>query len=321
MLLLETLGLDLPEGFSLMSPQQFDQRGGWHISIGAMSKLYTLRSAHWETIYSQVETASGVAFDEKRVWRSYHIQNLGKDLALVKQKLPEVFQQQGIALPVTIYIPEGFTGKLDGNAAATQTPILNFTFGKHAGLTPVQVKEVDPEYLVWYIYAFKPQGKSQREIQFVEQIQDLMQADLERLAKTEVTTFPFGKYAGKSIDEVKEVDLGYLLWYAKQEPPKRPDHLSFYKNVQAAIAPEKAKQQSFLPVCQQLATVFRNTWLVDYYPSVIAELEQGELPRNEKILSKMADAYGKEAGRPNSNAYKKKYDEFWDLVDPILGRE
>lgn len=110
-------------------------QGRYYISVGEREYFYTLRYVFEEVVYFR----SGDQIDSKIVPRDYHVQNLAQDKG---QAIDRAFQLTGQRLSISYAKPQG-----ERHAAADPSLIL---FGKkHFGKSIHQVREEDPEYLVW----------------------------------------------------------------------------------------------------------------------------------------------------------------------------
>lgn len=146
---------------NLVSDAQFDVDGGLTIGVGAKNCLYTLRTEHWDTV--ALKSEHGVV-DTRRVRRSYHLRNLGKDWAEVAQRLPSILMEAGYAADVSLYVPGYCDGRLDPNKApdARFVPTEVIPFGKYENHTISEVLASDPDYLFYLAETYHPNEERTR---------------------------------------------------------------------------------------------------------------------------------------------------------------
>jgi len=139
--------------------------------------------------------------------------------------------------------------------------------------------------------------------------------------------FWFGKYSGKSIDEVGKEDIKYLIWVATNFKSNNKKMMGFiqkiremfstdidkYVKAQEKEQKEEAKAQAKRTArYSELISVLKSkiTYSSGFIDSIINDLERGFTPvgKGGKILQ---DIYAKTFGRSNSKAYKKAYDDFF----------
>ena len=110
-------------------------KGRYYISVGEREHFYTLRYAFEEVVYFR----SGNQTGSKVVPRDYHIQNLAQDK---EQAIDRAFQITGQRLSISY-------SKTPGERHAAADPSIILFGKKHVGKSIHQVREEDPEYLVW----------------------------------------------------------------------------------------------------------------------------------------------------------------------------
>lgn len=156
----------------MLSYPEFEKNGGYTIGIGAGVKLFTLRTEFWDTI--GVPEGPYGQKTSKKIRRSYHVRNLGKNWPEVVEKLPKVLNGAGI------FIPGYAQGTLDPNMPPDHTVPKSFAFGKYKGMTIEQVAEVDLGYLLWVATEFKVNPKSKPKLyRFIQRIREVLGDDLD----------------------------------------------------------------------------------------------------------------------------------------------
>ena len=143
----------------------------------------------------------------------------------------------------------------------------------------------------------------------------------EYLATQDWSIFHFGKYTGKSVSEVFELDQQYVLWVAGAYFSSEEAQLTqtFCK---AAVAPVlAAREAARAAASDKVIAAFGREWLADnaancvegFLKSVSADLLAGisVSPRGILILT---DIKCKQAGRRNSKAYAAAYESITGQV-------
>jgi hypothetical protein len=150
-------------------------------------------------------------------------------------------------------------------------------------------------------------------------------------------TFPFGKYAGRTIESVRAGDLDYLIWVATrfEVSPRNAALYGFVAAVADAVADEVAARRAADAAAAaarvQLAgeraaryapylDALKASWAYGYWPKEIDALARGEEP-GERLAWRWADAYAKGLGRANSRAYKAAHTEFLGAFAPAPTEE
>lgn len=86
------------------------------------------------------------------------------------------------------------------------------TFGKYSGMAFEEVLKEDPHYCQWLLTEVAEPGS--RTGPFVEWLQT---QDMAAIAKAAGETMDFGKYKGRSYEEVHQEDLDYCQWVVDKE--------------------------------------------------------------------------------------------------------
>lgn len=128
----------------------------------------------------------------------------------------------------------------------------------------------------------------------------------------------FGKYFGKTVEEVKEEDPNYLMWVAENFTSRK--HKAIIEYIQKVMKPafeeraEKAQVEAVLDaeVANERAEVLKEIgeelvklpW--NFPQSIGADLIKGQLPKG-RGRHLVCDMMGKRIGRRNSKKYKAEY--------------
>jgi hypothetical protein len=128
----------------------------------------------------------------------------------------------------------------------------------------------------------------------------------------------FGKYAGKTVEEIKEIDPNYLMWVAENFTSKK--HKAVIEYIQKVMKPAfeerdaKAQVEAVLDAeyDKERAEVLKEVgeelvklpW--NFPQSIGADLIKGQLPKG-RGRHLVCDMMGKRIGRRNSKKYKAEY--------------
>ncbi|MFW6046812.1 MAG: hypothetical protein ACOCP4_03370 [Candidatus Woesearchaeota archaeon] len=141
-----------------------------------------------------------------------------------------------------------------------------------------------------------------------------------------------GKYQGKNIHELLEIDREYLIWLCMNM-----DHSDLYKQTielaypfvakdiqkikdQQELEKQKIKDKSenikdvFLEVISVLEN--KSNYPGDFCSNMAMELKNGIMPKG-RTLDIVSDIYAKSFGRRNSKKYINAEENFWELVEKI----
>ena len=136
----------------------------------------------------------------------------------------------------------------------------------------------------------------------------------------------FGKYFGKTVEEIKEIDPKYLLWVADNfTSAKHQQVIDFIKEVmQEEIADRNSKfaVELALDAEQNLerAVILKEVGDVlvtlpwDFPQNIGKDLIKGDLPKG-RGRHLVADMMGKVQGRRNSKKYKAEYKRVEEIIE------
>lgn len=139
---------------------QFNER--YYIGTGAKNCFYTLRYEFEETVYLKLP---GGAVDTKVVPRDYHICNLSIDREQAIAKALELTGKDLSASFEVETIARRRAGEVDWSV---------FHFGKYEGESIHEVRQKDPDYLIWVGENYNSQCQSKT----IEMIKALMEHEL-----------------------------------------------------------------------------------------------------------------------------------------------
>lgn len=142
----------------------------------------------------------------------------------------------------------------------------------------------------------------------------------------EPNIFRFGKYFGKTVEEVKELDPKYLLWVSDNfSSPKHMDVINYIKKImevelglrESEFAKELAleAEQKFerAKVLSEIGNVLITLpW--DFPFNMGNDLIKGNLPKG-RGRHLVCDMMGKVQGRRNSKKYKAEYQRVEELLE------
>jgi len=270
----------------------------FYVSTGAKNNFYTLRHCFIEAVYARTDRGNVETGSRER---DYHLQNLSIDkaqaLAEAQRLTGKVFSAEFDVLPI------GAKHAVDWSL---------FQGGKYIGQSIHEVRETDPQYLIWI--AENQRVGSPTYGKTVELIQSLMAKELgQRKAEKDA------KAAQDAADRATRIaKYAVLVPDLVDQAASAWPHPSWQSLGKAADSFIEAWIVGYDRNGQELRVrrdVRDGTWLGDGFVwSVAAGLMNGELPHG-RGLDIMLDIIASRAGRRNSKAYVQRMDEVRDILE------
>lgn len=141
----------------------------------------------------------------------------------------------------------------------------------------------------------------------------------------EPNVFRFGKYVGKTVEEIKEIDPKYLMWVADNFTSKKhQDVIDFVKKSIAVELEERASEFVKELEAEKQKELDRSVYLKDIGETLVTlpwdfpqnigkDLIKGQLPKG-RGRHLVCDMMGKIQGRRNSKKYKAEYQRVEDMI-------
>ena len=142
-------------------------------------------------------------------------------------------------------------------------------------------------------------------------------AEAARIAGTDFSLFPGGKYAGQSVNDVIAEDKGYCEWFSNNVWYKESDNARTAAIINAILAPERearlhAQEATCAALKAEIGAEPFQQWLDgrsgNFCYSIAREISLGKAPTG-RGLDIVLDILAKWAGRANSKAYKARLAE------------
>ena len=175
----------------------------YYISSGEKNKMYTLRVSFMEPVYSNGPMGAVMIGMTNRDW-------FVKSLATTKERALEKARD---------YVGENYEIKFElgeinrGEARKNELPVDVLRFGKYFGMTVEEVKEKDPQYLIWLADNYTNE-KHQGMIDYVKMVmkEELEKRDsefAEALHKEEELKFERAKVLSEIGEELVKLDWDF----------------------------------------------------------------------------------------------------------------
>ena len=138
-----------------------------------------------------------------------------------------------------------------------------------------------------------------------------------------------GRYAGKTLEEIWEIDSKYLIFLVENVKSKNypieeikaflAPRLEQYQAKEAAV--REVRKSLYKPICDSIKGVMIKRGLnnkgINFFANMLKSLEEGRII-SHNASSILCDSLAKSKGRRNSNIYKENLNRYSSIMEEVI---